>query len=347
MAAVHTQTYLFDPRPNYPFLIAAKRYWLDQPGLADDPQALTLVCAHALSVSKECWNPVVDDFFALTRNRGSRVRVRDIWSIEAPNHGDSAVLNEDTLRWGYSSFDWQEYARCVHLFLTGLGTGVDVDFSRRRLVGIGHSWGGVAMTLAATWMPKLTFESVILVEPLILPLPEFWPGWTRLAAFFLNSARKRPDVWPSRDAAFADLMSKKAFSRWDPRAVRIYATEDVRDLPTATYPDQEGVTLKCTKAYEAAVCTPDNPGRTRAYFYLPTLCAAHPVHFIWGAVHDYCPRHVKEHVMAVGAEGKQASAAWVEGAGHLVVQMQPQRLAGALWEALDREPQSGAARSRL
>ncbi|KAH9921086.1 hypothetical protein B0H21DRAFT_202813 [Amylocystis lapponica] len=306
MAAVHTETYLFDPRPSYPFLIAAKRYWLDQPGLADDPQALTLVCAHALSVSKECWNPVVDDFFALTRNRGSRVRVRDIWSIEAPNHGDFAVLNEDTLRWGYSSCA-SAHATLLTLprpsRLAGvralrpplphrarhrrrrrlqppqarrhrpfLGRRRDVCMPALEYATRSHlafffpciRFASVhARTLSATWMPKLAFESVILVEPLILPLPEFWPWWTRLAAFFLNSARKRPDVWPSREAAFADLMSKKAFSRWDPRAVRIYATEDVQDLLTATYPDQEGVTLKCTKAYEAAVCTPDNPGRTR------------------------------------------------------------------------------------
>ena len=31
------------------------------------------------------------------------------------------------------------------MFLTGLGTGVDVDFSGRNLVGIGHSLGAVAL----------------------------------------------------------------------------------------------------------------------------------------------------------------------------------------------------------
>lgn len=29
------------------------------------------------------------------------VKVREAWSIECPNHGDAAVLNEDALTWGY------------------------------------------------------------------------------------------------------------------------------------------------------------------------------------------------------------------------------------------------------
>ena len=41
--------------------------------------------------------------------------------------------------------DWQEYGRCVNIFLTGKGRGVDVDFSKRRLVAIGHSMGGAAL----------------------------------------------------------------------------------------------------------------------------------------------------------------------------------------------------------
>lgn len=30
-----------------------------------------------------------------------------------------------------------------------------------------------------------------------------------------------------------------------------------------------------------------NTGRVRGYNYLPTLCAARPVHVVWGAVDDY------------------------------------------------------------
>ena len=41
--------------------------------------------------------------------------------------------------------DWQEYARSTHAVLAGLGTGIDVDFRTRRLVGVGHSMGAAAV----------------------------------------------------------------------------------------------------------------------------------------------------------------------------------------------------------
>jgi hypothetical protein len=40
---------------------------------------------------------------------------------------------------------WEEYGRVIHAFLTGFGTGVNIDFSTHRLVGIGHSMGAVAL----------------------------------------------------------------------------------------------------------------------------------------------------------------------------------------------------------
>lgn len=52
------------------------------------------------------------------------------------------VLTKDT---GFLLVSWEDYARCVHAFLAGLGSGVDVDFSKRNLVALGHSMGAVAV----------------------------------------------------------------------------------------------------------------------------------------------------------------------------------------------------------
>jgi hypothetical protein len=45
----------------------------------------------------------------------------------------------------YYPVQWEEYARSIHSFLSGFGTGVDVDFKSRNLVGIGHSMGAVCL----------------------------------------------------------------------------------------------------------------------------------------------------------------------------------------------------------
>ena len=39
---------------------------------------------------------------------------------------------------------WEHNSRGVYAFLAGLGTGVDVDFSKRRLALVGHCLGGHA-----------------------------------------------------------------------------------------------------------------------------------------------------------------------------------------------------------
>jgi len=87
------ETYTLDPRPNYPFLITANRYV--PPTASED--GLTLIFAHGTGFHKEQWEVVLEDMYQQKRG----VRIRDVWSIEAPNHGDSALLNEEELKWGY------------------------------------------------------------------------------------------------------------------------------------------------------------------------------------------------------------------------------------------------------
>ena len=40
---------------------------------------------------------------------------------------------------GIYAVSWEHHTRGVHAFLAGLGTAVDVDFSKRRLALVGHS----------------------------------------------------------------------------------------------------------------------------------------------------------------------------------------------------------------
>lgn len=100
MRKLVSKFYVYDPRPNYPLLITAKRYWIPDASYNND--ALTLIFAHGTGFHKELWEPTIDDLQELLLSRGG-VKVREIWSIDAPNHGDAAILNENTLSWGYEN----------------------------------------------------------------------------------------------------------------------------------------------------------------------------------------------------------------------------------------------------
>ncbi|KAI0357837.1 hypothetical protein OH77DRAFT_1370376, partial [Trametes cingulata] len=359
---MESKSYVFDPRPAFPLLITARRYWSsDCP--QDDPDALTLVFAHATGFHKEHWEPALAHLFALAREsregKGAkegkgRVRIRDAWAIDAPNHGEAAILNERELLWGYEPvFPWEEYARAVHLFLAGLGCGVDVDSPKRRIVGVGHSMGASAIILSQTYQPPLPYVGTVLVEPMLLPpsLPSPsspssssptsdktsspQPQAPKLAPrnVLLEGAERRRDAWPSRAAARAQFESRLPWKAWDPRVLEVYVRIGLREVPGAS--GEGAVTLTCTKAQEAA-CYRDALGRTKAYRFLAHVCAAMPVHFIWGALQDnpILIEEVKQAVMSDGTKGQHRSDQRVEGAGHMLPQMQPERLARALWEAL-------------
>ena len=96
------QEFVFDPRPNYPLLVTAKRLWDPNSPCLNDPTAHTLIFAHATGFHKEVWEPIVDDLLAVIKSKGGdQLRIREIWLIDGPNHGDATILNEETLSWGY------------------------------------------------------------------------------------------------------------------------------------------------------------------------------------------------------------------------------------------------------
>jgi hypothetical protein len=100
MPILQSQSYVFNARPQYPFLVSVKRYWV-QEFESTDPDAVTLVLAHASSFHKELWEPVLEDLYTqavVSSGPCSPVlKIRDAWAIDCPNHGESAVLNEKTL----------------------------------------------------------------------------------------------------------------------------------------------------------------------------------------------------------------------------------------------------------
>lgn len=89
------EEYGFDARPQFPFLITMKRY----PNLDDEQNGFTLILAHGTGFHKEVWEPIIERIFAESA-KPNGLPIRDAWAIDAPNHGDAAVLNSALLKSG-------------------------------------------------------------------------------------------------------------------------------------------------------------------------------------------------------------------------------------------------------
>ncbi|KAJ7026790.1 Alpha/beta hydrolase fold-1 [Mycena alexandri] len=335
MSTLTSQSYVFDPRPNFPLLLTAKRYWDPTSPHVNDPDALTLIFAHGTSFHKEIYEPTLEDLYTLLDNTHDWCpKIREAWSIDCPNHGDAALLNGATLRWGYEPiFGWQEYARGIHAFLSGLGTGVDVDFSTRRLVFVGHSFAAAALVFALTYQPTLKPERLILLEIMCLR-PS---AGTKLMKFLTDGSENRRDVWPSREDAYKSFKTRQPWKGWDDRVLRKYVEHALTALPSLEYPDKEGVTLKCTRRQESAVYR-DTLASSVVYRMMSSIVKRVPTHIIYGGLADYLPRDVQDEFLRDGVGGEQnlASLTRIPNAGHLAVQTHPREFAQIIFDILGK-----------
>jgi pimeloyl-ACP methyl ester carboxylesterase len=117
------------------------------------------------------------------------------------------------------------------------------------LLGIGHSFGGTALMMAAADDPAL-FERLVLVDP-VLPSPELFASAQPEAAGgprnLAISARRRRQVFASRAEARAAWAGRAVFADWDPRALDLYAEFGL--VARA----QGGVELACPGEIEATI----------------------------------------------------------------------------------------------
>lgn len=250
-----SESYLFDPRPNYPFLLTAKRYWKPSATHSSHPDALTLICTHGTGFHKELWEPTLEYLWLL-----DGVKVREIWSIDAPNHGDATIHNEDTLQWGYDSVcELQTFQKCtcrIRRLMHALWHCSRVGRIRARCTCIpGGAWYWrrhwffqsksrwcrslhgcsssvrIAIHIIISYLPALTrtprilsttfqppihYTSLQLIEPMLIPKKDVFNDK------LIEGALRRRDVWPSKQDAFETLRSRPAFKIWDELALRIF-----------------------------------------------------------------------------------------------------------------------------
>ena len=147
-------------------------------------------------------------------------------AFDERGHGDSGKP---------SRMDWDGFAMDV------LAT---VDALEEPLpFAVGHSAGGAALLLAEQARPG-TFRALYCFEPIVFPTVASLPV-TPSANPLSESARRRREVFDSREDAFDNYRSKPPFDRLDPEALRAYVDHGFEDL------DDGRVRLKCRGETEA------------------------------------------------------------------------------------------------
>lgn len=103
----------------------------------------------------------------------------------------------------------------------------------QRIVGVGHSMGGV-FTLWATVRRADLFRAVVLIDPVILPPARLWVvrivRWLRLSHRLplVQTALRRRRIWPSPQTCLGYYRAKPFFATWPEVSLRAYVQAGTR-----------------------------------------------------------------------------------------------------------------------
>ena len=96
MVQVISVQHRLKPHGISPFNILANQYSTKES--ASNVNGLTLVFLHAVGHHKETWEPTIQKLFEFDQESSTQGSIiRDMFSIEIPNHGESAQLNEEVI----------------------------------------------------------------------------------------------------------------------------------------------------------------------------------------------------------------------------------------------------------
>jgi pimeloyl-ACP methyl ester carboxylesterase len=226
-------------------------------------------------------------------------------AFDERGHGDTPTPDD-------GSFDWQGFGRDALAVVDN----AELD----RPFGVGHSAGGAASLLAEIARPG-TFRALYCYEPIVAPIdqppPGREPGMPNPLAV---AARKRRDVFPSKQAAYDNYASKPPMGTFHPDALRAYVDHGFEELDDGT------VRLKCRPESEAR--TYEMGYRHGAFAGMPAVRC--PVTIAWGsATTTLGPEVFNAHVARLPA----GRAEPLDGLGHFGPFEDPARLARSVLTA--------------
>jgi pimeloyl-ACP methyl ester carboxylesterase len=226
-------------------------------------------------------------------------------ATDARGHGDSSRPT------GAAAYHWDRFAEDLVAVAARL-----LEESGRESValGLGHSFGGTSLLGAAARRSNL-FERLVLVDPVTPPpAAPLDPGRSQRVNRLAEGARRRQQIFRSREEARERWARRSIFARFDPRALDLYAVHGLRER------SEGGVELKCAGEVEAAVFDAE---RVDVFAQVPRVEA--PTLFLWARQGDF-PRAVYETLAA------RMPSAIVEDvdAGHMVPMERPDLVIAAV-----------------
>jgi pimeloyl-ACP methyl ester carboxylesterase len=184
------------------------------------------LCAHATGFCGRLWELVAEQLDGELR----------LIAFDARGHGDSSAPEPG------AAYDWEELTRD----LIALASALCRELALPRIeLAAGNSMGGAVALAAASRRPEL-FGGLALFDPVVLPA-----GIDRARVSASNpmaeGARKRRQVFPSREAVVQAYRERRLFADWQPRALELYALHGFRERSDGQ------VELKCAGEVEAAL----------------------------------------------------------------------------------------------
>src|SRR5712692_1741421 len=172
-----------------------------------------ILFCHATGFHARCWDQVI-----------AHLPGRRCFALDFRGHGRSSKPAPPYL--------WREFGEDVAALATALGLS--------GAVGVGHSMGGHAVTLAASLKPD-AFSTLLLLDPVIRGKQAYTGPWQE--AHFVAKRRNR---WASPQEMFDRFKDRAPFETWDRAVLRDYCEYGLE-------PDGDGFVLACPPAIEASI----------------------------------------------------------------------------------------------
>jgi len=215
--------------------------------------------------------------------------------------------------WGTTPPEWlKSWSQLADDLKTGLK-----EMGAQKVVGIGHSLGGVMTLYAAVQEPDL-FSHVILIDPTMLSPKLLWQiKFMKLfgleaRSYLIKGALRRKRTWESREAAYDYFRGRQLFKNWSDEMVKAYS-----DNMTAPSPNG-GVYLVYPPEWEARIykTIPTDVWKFAERLQQPTLVVRGQDSNTFTADSE----------KAFRKSNPRAEIKVISGAGHLVAQEKPEEL---------------------